>query len=141
MYDKCIKCTRMGESCVPNLMLLSFKDLLSWIDKRQKHLGWTNQVLADRSDVPIGTISRIKAGEYDDCYWSTMKHLLIALIGGTKDEFSCTEMVERELAQKEELVRQAAMVDGIMRENAALKAQVEFLADEVKAWRKAHTGI
>ena len=63
------------------------------------------------------------------------------LIGGTKDEFSCTEMVERELAQKEEYARQAATVDGIMRENAALKAQVEFLMDEVKAWRKACTGV
>ena len=141
MFDKCIKCTRMGESCVPNLMLLPFHDLLMWIDKRQKHLGWTNQVLADRSDVPLGTISRIKAGEHEDCRYSTMRHILIALIGGTSDEFSCTEMVERELAQKEEYARQAATVDGIMRENAALKAQVEFLMDEVKAWRKACTGV
>ena len=58
----------MGESCVPNLMLLPFSDLMQWCTKRQKHLGWTNQTLADKSKVPVGTINRIKAGEYLGLY-------------------------------------------------------------------------
>jgi predicted transcriptional regulator len=101
MFEKCIKCNRIGESCVPNLMLLPFADLIQWCAKRQKHLEWTNQILADKSKVPIGTINRIKAGEYLDCKYSTIKNILIALIGGTSDEFSCTEQVERELRQVE----------------------------------------
>ena len=52
MFDKCIKCNRMGESCVPNLMLLPFSDLMQWCNKRQKHLGWTNKALAEKSNVP-----------------------------------------------------------------------------------------
>jgi predicted transcriptional regulator len=100
MFEKCIKCNRIGESCVPNLMLLPFADLLQWCNKRQNHLGWTNQKLAEKSKVPVGTISRIKAGE-DDCKYSTIKNILIALIGGTTDEFSCTEQVEKELRQME----------------------------------------
>ena len=164
MFDKCIKCPKIGESCVPNLMLLPFADLIQWIDKRQKHLGWSNQTLADKSkQVPVGTINRIKSGE-EDCRYSTMKHILIALIGGISDEFSCTEQVEKELMQIEQLEKQAAKLTDAEKENERLKIRLEqideqhrcdiravkaeyqrqldeaheeiaFLKDEIKAWR------
>ena len=158
MFDKCIKCNRIGESCVPNIMLLSFPDLIQWCIKRQKHLEWTNQTLADKSKVPVGTINRIKAGEYLDCKYSTIKNILIALIGGTTDEFSCTEQVEKELRQMEQLERQATRLTATEEENERLKAvlsqiderhrndirivkeeyqeQIDFLKEELKAWRE-----
>lgn len=160
MFEKCIKCNRMGESCVPNLMLLPFADLIQWCAKRQKHLAWTNQALADRSNVPVGTINRIKAGEYLDCKYSTIKHIVIALIGGTTDEFACTEQVEKELRQIDELERQAAKLSVTEAENERLRErlnqideqhrkdiraikeeyqeQISFLRDELKAWRAVH---
>ena len=149
----------MGDSCVPNLMLLPFSELMQWCSKRQKHLVWTNQTLAEKSGVPIGTINRIKAGE-DDCKYSTIRSLLITLIGGTTDEFSCTELVEKELKQKEELEQQAAKFYIVAKENTELKnklsaideqhrqdiriikdeyqEQITFLKDELKAWRSWH---
>lgn len=161
MFDKCIKCPRIGESCVPNIMLLSFPELIQWCIKRQKYLEWTNQMLADKSTVPFGTISRIKAGDYEDCRYSTIRNILIALIGGTKDEFSCTEQVERELQQKEQLEKQAANISAVYEENERLKStlqkldeqhrcdirairteyqeQISFLRDELKAWRELRT--
>lgn len=160
MFEKCIKCNRLGDSCVPNLMLLPFSDLIQWCNQRQKHLGWKNQDLAEKSNVPIGTISRIKAGEYLDCKYSTIKHIVIALIGGTTDEFSCTELVEQELKNLEALERQAAKLSAVEKENEELKAklnaideqhwkdiraireeyqeQIAFLKDELKAWRSWH---
>lgn len=160
MFEKCIKCDRMGESCVPNLMLLPFSDLIQWCIKRQKHLTWTNQMLADKSKVPVGTINRIKAGEYLDCKYSTIKNILIALIGGTTDEFPCTEQVEKELRQLEQVEQQAARLVAVEAENEMLKnrlrqideqhrqdiravkeeyqEQIDFLKDEVKAWRNWH---
>lgn len=157
MFEKCIKCNRIGESCVPNLMLLPFPNLIEWCDKRQKHLGWTNQTLADKSTVPIGTIHRIKAGEYLDCKYSTIKNILITLIGGTRDEFHCTEQVVDELAQKAELEKQAARLVEVEEENRRLKAtfaeiaeqhrsdiravkaeyteQIVFLKEQLKAWQ------
>lgn len=130
MYEKCIKCERLGESCVPNLMLLPFGDLMQWAVKRQKHMGWTNQRLADECKVPIGTINRIRAGDYLDCKYSTIKAILITLIGGTTDEWQCTEQVERELAQKELLEQHAAKTSFIEQENAALKAQMEKIEEQ-----------
>lgn len=157
MFEKCIACNRMGESCVPNLMLLPFSELIKWIDKRQKHLGWSNQELADKSKVPVGTIKRIKAGEYMDCKYSTIKSILIALIGGTTDEFACTELVERELRNMEQLEQQAAKLSATEAENERLKERLEqidalhrndiraireeyqeqiaFLKEQLKAWQ------
>lgn len=156
MFEKCIACNRMGESCVPNLMLLPFAELIKWIDKRQRHLNWTSQALADKSNVPVGTIKRIKAGE-EDCKFSTMRNILIALIGGTTDEFACTEQVEKELQHIEQLERQAAKLSSVEAENERLKSrlqeidelhrndmrvmreeykeQINFLKDELKAWQ------
>lgn len=160
MFEKCIKCTRIGEDCVPNLMLLPFAELIQWCTNRQKHLKWTNQDLAKQSGVPLSTINRIKSGDYMDCKFSTIKHLLITLIGGTKDEFSCTAQVEKELRHIEELEQQVANLPAILQENAEMKArlscldeqhrndirvikaeymeQIKFLMDELKAWRTLH---
>lgn len=157
MYEKCIICNRIGESCVPNLMRLSFPDLIQWCNKRQKHLGWTNQTLADKSKVPVGTINRIKAGDYLDCKYSTIRSILIALIGGTADEWPCNAQVEKELQQLEQLEQQAAKMSAIEKENEAFKARLEhidelhrndiraikteyqeqiaFLKDQLKAWQ------
>ncbi len=157
MFEKCIVCNRMGESCVPNLMLLPFAELIKWIDKRQRHLGWTSQALADKSNVPVGTIKRIKAGEYMDCKYSTIKSILISLIGGTTDEFACTEQVEKELRHIEQLEQQAAKMYAVEKENNEMKTkldtidelhrqdvrairaeyqeQIAFLKEQLKAWQ------
>jgi predicted transcriptional regulator len=141
-------------------MLLPFSDLIQWCTKRQRHLEWTNQTLADKSKVPVGTINRIKAGEYLDCKYSTIKSILIALIGGTTDEFPCTDLVEKELRNMEQLEQQAAKLTAVEAENEMLKnrlrqideqhrkdiravkeeyqEQVTFLKDELKAWRSWH---
>lgn len=141
-------------------MLLPFPELIQWCIKRQKFLGWTNQILADKSRVPVGTINRIWAGEYADCKYSTIKNILIALIGGTTDEFSCTEQVENELRNLEQLEQQAAKLSAVEAENERLisrfkeideihrkdiravkeeyQEQISFLKDELKAWRSWH---
>lgn len=157
MFEKCIKCERLGETCVPNLMLLPFPDLIQWIVKRQKHLGWDINELDEKSKVPAGTFTRIKAGKYSDAKYSTIKNLLIALIGGTTDEFPCNEQVENELKQLEVLEQQAAKLAAVEKENKSLKAklnkideqhrkdirvikeeyqeQIVFLKEQLKAWQ------
>lgn len=161
MFEKCIKCSRLGESCAPNLMLLPFTDLMQWCIKRQKHLEWTNHTLSEKSKVPIGTINRIKAGEYADCKYSTIKNILIALIGGTTDEFSCTEQVERELQQLEKFEQQAKKLlkteakynalkermetideqhrQDIRAVRAEYQEQIAFLKEQLKAWQTRNT--
>ena len=139
MFEKCIKCNRIGESCVPNLWLLPFQDIIKWCDKRQKYLGWSNQQLADhpKCKVPVGTISRIKAGE-EDCKFSTIRGMLIALIGGTTDEFSCTEQVEKELRNLEQFEQQAAKLSATEAENERLKERLKQVDEMMRQIDEQH---
>lgn len=127
MFEKCIPCKKIGVSCVPNLMLLSFPELIRWCIKRQKHLEWTNKDLEKHSKVPVGTINRIWGGDYADCKYSTIRSLLIALIGGTTDEFSCTDLVEKELQHMEVLEHQAEKLSAVEAENQRLKERLRSL--------------
>ena len=157
MYEKCIACDSIGVSCVPNIMRMQFPDVIQWCIKRQKHLGWTNHDLADKSNVPFSTINRIKSGDFLDCKYSTIRSILIALIGGTTDEFPCNKQVEKELQQKEALEQQAAKLVHIEAEKDALQAKLDqideqhrndiriikaeyqeeiaFLKEQLKAWQ------
>ncbi len=158
MFEKCIKCERMGQDCMPHLMKLPFPDLLRWWDARQKYLGWTNQRLADESTIPVGTINRIKSGEYEDCRYYTIRKILIALIGGIADEFPCKEKMEQELQHMEALEKKAARADELERENAEMRErlahiddlhrqdvraireeyreEIQFLKEQLRAWQK-----
>lgn len=130
MFEKCINCDRLGQDCMPNLMQLSFADLLKWIDKRQRHLGWTNQRLADESTIPFGTITRIKTGDHDDCRYYTIKRILVSLIGGVADEFPCKEKMEQELQRMESLEKQAARVAELEKELVEAQKKINYLLIE-----------
>lgn len=160
MFEKCITCKIIGERCVPNLWRLPLPELMQWLIKFQKYLGWSNQKWADESNVPVGTINRLKAGEYADCKYSTIRSLAISVMGGTTDEFSCTEQVEKELQQVERLEQQAARLSVVEEENTMLKErlsqtdelhrkdiravreeyqeQIAFLKEQLRAWQSAH---
>lgn len=133
MYEKCITCNRIGETCVPNLMRLPFPDLMQWCNKRQKHLGWTNQVLAYRCNVPLSTITRIKSGDFLDCKYSTIRSIVITLVGGTTDEWPCNAQVEKELQQVEDLEKQAAKLAAVQEENEALKLKLSTIDAQHRA--------
>ena len=167
MFEKCITCKIIGERCVPNLWQLPLPELMQWLIKFQKHLGWSNQKWADESNVPVGTINRMKAGDYSDCKYSTIRSLAISVMGGARDEFSCTEQVEKELRQLEQLEKQAEKLSATEAENERLKErlrqaddllrqideqhrkdirtikeeyqeQIAFLKDQLKAWQSWH---
>lgn len=137
MFEKCIECPRIGESCVPNLWLLPFQELFTWCVKRQKYLKWSNQDWADDSMVPVGTINRLKSGD-TDCKYSTMRSLAISVIGGTRNEFACTEQVEKELQQVEQLEKQAAKLSSVESENAMLKERLKQVDDLLRQIDEQH---
>lgn len=102
VFDRCITCDRIGQDCVPNLLALPWNDLLAFWKKRQAHLGWSNQVLSEKSTIPLGTINRIKSGE-DDCRYSTMRCIIHALMGSYSVEFPCQKKLDQEFAHYETL--------------------------------------
>ena len=73
-----------------------------------------------------------------DCKFSTIKNVLITLIGGTTDEFSCTAQVENELAHMEQLEQQVAKMSVVEAENERLKAENERLINRFKEIDEIH---
>lgn len=158
MFNACIKCERVGQDCVPNFMALPFSDLLEWWKERQRFLGWTNQILAEKSNIPLGTINRIKAGE-DDCRYSTMRAIIHALLGGYSVEFPCQKKLDQEfehiatlekqnaelLNKIEELTTRLSSIDELHRNDirvikAEYTEEVAFLKEQLRAWQR-HEGI
>jgi hypothetical protein len=125
MFDRCITCERLGQDCAPNLLSLSFQDLLSWWKKRQAFLQWSNQVLSEKSTIPVGTINRIKAGE-DDARYSTMRCIIHALMGGHSAEFPCQKKLDQEFAHFESLEKQCEALAG---ENEALITKMQAIEE------------
>ena len=128
MFDRCITCERIGQDCVPDLLSLSWPDLMTWWKKRQAFLDWTNQTLSDKSKVPVGTINRIKAGE-DDCRYSTMRSIIHALMGGYSVEFKCQKRLDQEFAHFEELEKQCNELTGV---NGELVAKIRAAEEMLK---------
>lgn len=125
MFNRCIGCERLGQDCVPNLLALPWTDLLAWWKKRQALLGWTNQVLFEKSGIPVGTINRIKSSE-DDCKYSTMRSIIHALLGSYSVEFPCQKKLDAEFAHIEELEKRCLELS---LEKEALLARLQTLAE------------
>ena len=159
MFDKCIACERLGQDCVPNLMALPFGELLAWWKKRQTYLGWSNQILSEKSTVPLGTINRIKAGE-EDCRYSTMRCILHALMGGYAVEFPCQKKLDQEFAhietlekqnldltcRNDELATKMATIDETHRNDIrAIRAEyleeIAFLKEQLRAWQRMQSQL
>ena len=160
MFSKCIECETPGQNCVPNLTLLTFPQLVSFAKKRQKFLGWSNQTLADKCNLPLGTIGRVLAGE-DDCKYSTMRSIILALFGGYAADFQCPKEREQEVerlgileaqsaeliaqntelaAKNSELLERLDKADELHRADVrgvrdAYKEQIDFLKNEVEFLR------
>ena len=158
MFSACVKCDRVGMDCVPNLMALPFPDLLEWWKERQRFLGWSNQTLADKSNIPVGTINRIKSGE-DDCKYSTIHAVIHALLGGYSVEFPCQKKLDQEFAhiealekqnselleENERLIARLSTIDETHRNDVrVIKAEyteeIAFLKEQLRAWQR-HEGM
>lgn len=128
MYEKCIKCSKLGVTCEgPHFFTMSAEELLEWCKERKKFLNLSNEKLSELSyiqkgnipnGVPKGTIDRLFSGEHQDFKYETGRPLIKVLAGGEFVEAPCPEdpncFADERISMLEE-------------ENAKLK---ERLADE-----------
>ena len=79
------------------------------------------------SNIPKGTIDRIKQGDYSDCRYSTIRNILVALIGGVADEFHCKERMDKQQQQLEALEEENKRLHGLEQENEDLRKRLECI--------------
>lgn len=78
--DKCIRCTDTRKHCnVLGLLSLPSTELGPLCKKRKQFLGVTAQNVADRSNVPIGTVNRFFSGELGDFRYDTAQRIVKVL--------------------------------------------------------------
>lgn len=76
---------RSEDEYLPQIMSLNPTDLINWCKNRKQFLGLSNQKLADRSGVPVGTIDRIMAGKYTEFRYSSIQPIVAVLLGVGED--------------------------------------------------------
>ena len=63
------------------IMSMNTTELIEWCRERKKLLGYSNQKLAEIADIPQGTVDRIMAGKYTEFKYSSIRPIIVALIG------------------------------------------------------------
>ena len=100
MYEKCIKCPKVGVSCEgPHFFTMSGAELLEWCKERKKFLKLSNEKLSEltylqkgnMNGIPKGTIDRLFSGEHLDFKFETMRPIIKVLAGGEFVEAPCPE--------------------------------------------------
>lgn len=106
MIEKCTDCARSGKSCIPRILSFSAADLLKWCKERKKILNISNAEIAERTNVPKGTVDRLfSAHEYTEFRFSSIQPIVCLLIGCAPEDFDCEdsdEDLQEEIKHKDE---------------------------------------
>lgn len=92
MFEKCIKCERLGKDCFPNIYSMNMLDVRDFAMKLKEHKRISNGELSKRSGVPKGTIDmhfKQKNPYSADVNYSTFAPIICALIGCDEKEMEC----------------------------------------------------
>lgn len=107
-----------------------------WLDnlkELKKAKGMTAKQIADLTNLPERTVTRIFSGDTDNPYVDTL-HRIVTVLGGSLDEILANTKVvvgDKNLAVlQENLNTVTAERDLALAENAALKAKVDALTAE-----------
>lgn len=90
MIEKCTNCTRSGKNCIPRILSFSSADLLQWCKERKKVLNISNAEIAEKTNVPKGTIDRLfSMHEYTEFRFSSIQPIVCLLLGCNPEELDC----------------------------------------------------
>ena len=100
MYNECISCQKMGKTCGgPNFVAMPASELAEWCRERKKHLGLSNQQIAELANMSKGTVDGLLASVHPDFRYETIRPLLNALIGCEWNEKPCDALTDSERAE------------------------------------------
>lgn len=68
-----------------SIATLNPSELISWCKARKKELNLSNQDIAEKTSVPIGTIDRIFSGKYSEFKYSSIQPVISFLVGYNKE--------------------------------------------------------
>lgn len=158
MYSECVRCPKLGHECDgPNFVAMPPQELIAWCKERKKHMGLTNEKLAELSGLPKGTIDSLLANSHADYKVGTIQKLLQILVGGKWLGDPCADptgtasmellekirSLEAEIRHKDKTIADhegqiASMTTLITNTNARYTKQTEELRAMLKAQNERH---
>lgn len=142
MYEKCIKCDRLGKDCIPNLYVMSVVEIRDWARKLKEAKGWTNAHLAEVSGVPKGTIDSNfskRHGKCADVNYSTFAPVLCALLECEGSEMPCRNNNDDVAHLLEENAELRKEIEEINQRYDAMKAdynnRISYFKDHIR-WKQ-----
>ena len=132
MYSKCVSCPKLGTICRgPKFGDMTAQQVLDWCRQRKAFLNWSNAKIAEKADMPKGTIDRLFAGEHIDFRYETIRPVLKALLGGGFSGELCATPAD---APNMDLVLQ---VHDLEKDLSYADKTIKNLEGELRSWRKA----
>lgn len=105
MNTKCLTCSNIGIDCLPHLIALHPEELLEWCVWRKKSLGLSNADIADKANVPKGTIDRLFAAKNTEFRYSTMQPVVLMLLGADPGSVTCDRHTPEENRETIEVLK------------------------------------
>lgn len=65
---------------VDNLLALSSTEIVKWCKEQKAKLKVSNQIVAEKSCVPQGTVDRIFSGHYSEFKYNSVQPIIVALL-------------------------------------------------------------
>lgn len=139
MLEKCQCCAHSGKDCIPHLMALAATDLIAWCKERKKKLDLSNAEIAERSNIPKGTVDRLFGKEeFTEFRFSTIQPIIRVLVGCKLEDLDCAEPVCADKNLLDTIEKQRQHIEALEKENAYLSRQEERYASEYKEKHKEY---
>lgn len=133
MPERCLNCRHSGKDCIPHLMALAATDLIAWCKDRKKQLDLSNADIAERSNVPKGTVDRIFGKEvFTEFRFSTIQPIIRVLTGCKMEDLDCMNQTTPDQALLNTIEKQNDYIKSLEKENAYLSKQEEHYEKEYK---------
>lgn len=130
MYEKCIRCEKIGAACRgPEFMEMTSQELMAWCKERKSFIGWSNARLAEEANMAKGTVDGLLAGKHPDFKFESVRPLVKALVGGAWNDNPCPET-----PSDPALVLQ---VHDLEKDLSFAEKTIKHLEDSLRSWKQA----
>ena len=112
-YEKCVTCQKLDQNLCngPNFSVLNNEDKTDWMIARAKFLGLTHKAIAEKANIPKGTVDPILAKKKINLTSETFRMILAALGVNNAGDHPCPDATaiaarEAELAAAQDRIKE-----------------------------------
>ena len=130
MFEKCLQCDKLGNSCARQLYEMNPDELVSLCNAKRKRIpGMTYDRMVEKTGLSKGTISGFFGGNHADYRLETIRPILKVLFSDNLAECPCISLEDSERAAYEARI---AQLEG---EIGRREDRIEQLKEKVKILR------